>query len=89
MNIKDIEGACPKFGHQVKERKEGAAKIYNYNPMDYRDVTNVDFKSTRSINPLMPTYTIRDDDDKTCEIGHVAGSFPNILPPARTDKNFL
>jgi hypothetical protein len=88
MNIKDIEGASPKLGHEVKERSEGYGKPYNYNPMDYRDVTNVDFKSTRVNNPLMPTYTIRDEDGKTCEIGHVAGSNPNILPPPREDKNF-
>lgn len=88
MNIKDIEGAAPKFGHQVPERKEGFGKVYNYNPMDYRDVTNVDFKSTRQNNPLMPKYTIRDADNKPCEIGHVEGSVPYILPPARKDPNF-
>ena len=64
MNIKDIEGASPSFGHQIKSRNEDFGKQYNYNQMDYRDVTNVDFKSTRQVNPLMPTYWVRDEDNK-------------------------
>lgn len=40
MDITDIDGAKPKFGHEIKERQEGFGKPYNYNPMDYRDVTN-------------------------------------------------
>jgi len=59
--------------------------------MDYRDVTNVDFRSTRFINPLEPTYVVR-DETKNMEIttiGHVAGSKPNVLPPARKDLNFV
>lgn len=39
MSISDIEGAYPSFGHEVKQRTEGFGKPYNYNPMDYRDVT--------------------------------------------------
>jgi len=53
--------------------------------MDYRDVTNVDFKSTRFINPMEPTYVVR-DETKNMEIitiGHVDGSKPCVLPPAR------
>jgi hypothetical protein len=30
--------------------------------MDYRDVTNVDFKSTRTTNPLNPTYVHRTEE---------------------------
>ena len=57
--------------------------------MDYRDVTHVDFKTTRNINPLVPTYIVRDDDGKTQEIGPVEGSVPCVLPPARKDTNFV
>jgi hypothetical protein len=59
--------------------------------MDYRDVTNVDFKSSRFINPLEPTYVVR-DETKNMEIvtiGPVSGSKPNVLPPARKDLNFV
>lgn len=37
--------------------------------MDYRDVTNCDFKSTRVTNPLMPTYVVRDENKAIAEIG--------------------
>jgi len=59
--------------------------------MDYRDVTNVDFKTSRTTNPLDPTYVIRDESNnmEICEIGRVAGSQPNVLPPARKDLNFV
>jgi hypothetical protein len=44
--------------------------------MDYRDVTNVDFRSTRVTNPLDPTYVVRDETKnmEICEIGRVQGS---------------
>ena len=69
MDISDIDGAKPKFGHEIKERREGFGKVYSYDPMDYRDVTNTQFKSKRDTNPLMPTYTVRDDDNKPVQIG--------------------
>ena len=53
------------------------------------DVTHCDFKTTRTTNPLMPSYTIRDEDNKVTSIGEVKGSSPNVLPPARKDENFL
>lgn len=53
------------------------------------DVTHCDFKSTRTTNPLMPTYTVRDEDNKLDTIGKVRGSSPNVLPPARKDERFL
>ena len=56
--------------------------------MDYRDVTHVDFKTTRHTNPLQPTYVARDENDKTTEIGKVTGSEPCVLPPARKDERF-
>jgi hypothetical protein len=36
----------------------------------------------------MPTYIIRDDDDKQITIGPVAGSTSYTLPPERQDPNF-
>jgi len=56
--------------------------------MDYRDVTNVDFKTTRRVNPLEPTYTVRDEDKNVCTIGPIGQNKPNVLPPARQDENF-
>lgn len=54
-----------------------------YNVMNYRDVTHADFKSTRTVNPLQPEYKVRDEDGKVTDIGEVAGSKPNVLPPPR------
>lgn len=87
MNIKDIEGTGANFGHQVKERNMD--KVKNYNPMDYRDVTNVDFRTTRVVDPLNPTYLVKDDDNKCVKIGPVDGSIPVTLPPPRKDTNFV
>mmetsp|Transcript_9374 Transcript_9374/g.14265 ORF Transcript_9374/g.14265 Transcript_9374/m.14265 type:complete len:122 (+) Transcript_9374:652-1017(+) len=57
--------------------------------MDYRDVTHCDFKTKRSTNPLMPSYMIRDEEDKLCDIGDVKGSKPHVLPPPRQDKSYI
>ena len=57
--------------------------------MDYRDVTHVDFKTTRHVNPLAPVYITRDENDKKVAIGSVFGSKPQVLPPARKDENFV
>ena len=56
--------------------------------MDYRDVTQHTFVSNRVGNPLMPTYLVKNDDNKFEQIGEVRGSKPNVLPPARTDPAF-
>ena len=58
-----------------------------YNQYDYRDVTDPTFKSSRHVNPLMPTYTVRDDNNKLMQIGQVKGSTPVVLPPAHDEKN--
>lgn len=36
----------------------------------------------------MPTYTVRNEDDKVHQIGPVEGSVPFVLPPKREDPNF-
>ena len=84
MNIHDIEGT------KAKPHTFSRVENKSYHCMDYRDVTNVDFKTTRSTNPLEPTYIIRDETKnmEICEIGRVPGSQPNVLPPARQDPNF-
>ena len=70
MLVKDIEGT------QARPHTYTRAENKNYHCMDYRDVTNVDFKTTRTTNPLEPTYIIRDETNnmEICEIGRVAGS---------------
>lgn len=84
MRISDIEGTLARVRHPSRPNGEN-----QYNYLEYRDVTHNDFKSTRSTNPLNPSYTIRDEYGKLCEINKVPGSEPNVLPPPRKDENFL
>jgi hypothetical protein len=53
--------------------------------MDYSDITQATFKTTRTSNPLCPTYMARDDTGNVVEIGDVEGSRPKGLPPQRKD----
>jgi hypothetical protein len=57
MNITDIEGTKARARHFTRPGGEAS-----YKNMDYRDVTDVDFKTTREVNPLEPTYTVRDEE---------------------------
>ena len=70
MSIHDIDGT------KAKPHTYSRAENKAYHCMDYRDVTNVNFKSTRTTNPLEPTYINRDETKnmEICEIGRVAGS---------------
>lgn len=83
MKIDDIHGTKARVRHPTRPNGDN-----QYTYLDYRDVTDVDFKSKRSTNPLMPSYVHRDEDKKICEIGDVRGSKPNVLPPPRQDKEF-
>ena len=89
MDISDIDGAFPKFGHEIKERSEGFGIPYNYDAMNYRDVTHTNFVSKRHIDPLMPSYVVRDLDNKPTTIGDVDGSHPCSLPPERKNPDFM
>ena len=84
MNIKDIDGTNARPRHFTRPGGEGS-----YQSMDYRDVTDVDFKSTRTVNPLEPSYTIRDENKEVCTIGPIGQNKPHVLPPARQDVNFI
>lgn len=87
MDINDIEGTKARMRHAPRPGKGTSSQIFNQ--MDYRDVTHIDFKTSRHINPLVPTYITRDDKKQKVEIGKVMGSEPVVLPPARQDKNFV
>lgn len=73
MDISDIEGAAPVPKHKLRTHSEIPA-AGRPNAMDYRDVTHVDFKTKRSVNPLQPTYLVKDEEGKAMEIGSVFGS---------------
>jgi hypothetical protein len=75
--IDDIPGTKAVFRHQ--ERKNSAG----FTTYDYRDVTQTNFMSKRTVNPLSPTYTIRDEDGNAVQIGEIKGNKPQTLPPKR------
>ena len=80
LNISDIQGS--KSRPRINFRNN---LNMNYSALDYRDVTNADFKTTRTTNPLSPTYIVRDEKGEKTEIGRVPGSIPCVLPPERKD----
>lgn len=82
LGVQDIEGAQPRINQHIKVGRNNR----NYNSLNYRDVTHDYFKSSRSTNPLMPSYMIRDEDGKLVEISDVPGGKPGTLPPPRKDN---
>lgn len=42
-----------------------------YDSFNYADITKAKFTSTRSVNPLMPQYQIRDDTGNLMTIGEI------------------
>jgi hypothetical protein len=65
MKIEDIEGT--KSRPRVFQRP----RMTTFSTLEYSDVTKKSNFLNRSTNPLMPTYMIRDEDGKLCEIGPV------------------
>ena len=74
MNISDIDGTKARARHAARPGRGSSPQVVDQ--MDYRDVTNVDFKSTRTTNPLNPGYVHRTEDGKLTDIGEVKGSHP-------------
>lgn len=81
MKIDDIEGT------KARARVFNRPRDSHYNCMNYDDVTKNSSRFTRCTNPLMPTYTIRDEDGKLTEIGPIHGGSPSCLPAAPKDKD--
>ena len=76
--IDDIPGTKAHFRHQARQNSAG------FTTYDYRDVTKPHFTTTRiGGDPLNPTYTIKDEDGKPCQIGEIKGNKPQVLPPKR------
>jgi len=66
MKINDIQGSS--------SRALTNQRAASYSNIDYRDVTNVEFKSKRHTNPLNPTYKVRDEDDRVVHAGPILGN---------------
>ena len=53
MDVKDIEGTTSK---KVYVRSTA------YDSFNYNDITKTKFVSTRTVNPLSPSYIVKDED---------------------------
>lgn len=79
MDVKDIDGAKAK---KVYVRQTA------YDSFNYTDITKTKFVSSRTVNPLHPTYQVRDQDGQVIEIGGIDRSSPKKLP-TRTTGGFF
>jgi hypothetical protein len=68
MKTDDIEGT------HARPRVFNRPRDSNFSSINYNDVTRDKRHIQRGTNPLMPVYTIRDENNTVCEIGPVAGS---------------
>jgi len=79
MKVNDIDGTKAK-------------KIYvrqtSYDSFAYNDITKTKFVSQRSVNPLSPTYRVRDDQGSIIEIGGIPGSSPKKLIERKNGQFF-
>ena len=65
MDVKDIDGA---------KAKKVYVRHTQYDSFNYADITKNKFASTRSVNPLLPSYQVRDADGNLVTIGAIPGS---------------
>ena len=80
MDVKDIDGA--------KAKKVYVRTTTEYDSFNYNDITKNKFVSSRSVNPLVPAYKVRDDKGEVVEIGSIPGSSPK-RQPERTRGGFF
>ena len=93
INVSDIEGARPRKivsqnvlretlkNDDVKDswpRKPYIRKRTKYEFMDYRDVTNTEFQTKRSTNPLDPFYKMGFVDGSKVKFGPIEGNKPLV-----------
>jgi hypothetical protein len=77
--VNDIDGA---------KAKKVYVRNTVYDSFSYADITKAKFVSSRSVNPLLPCYQVRDDNGNLVSIGEISGSSPKKLPE-RKNGNFF
>jgi hypothetical protein len=81
LAVSDISGAKARAIY-VRRPETG------YSSFNYDDVTKNTFKTSRNVNPLAPTYVIRDENGQPAPYGEIPGSSPTKLPQ-RKDENYF
>jgi hypothetical protein len=79
MDVKDIDGA---------RAKKVYVRTTEYDSFNYADITKAKFVTTRSVNPLLPSYNIRDESGNLVSIGEIPGSSPKKLPERKSGGYF-
>ena len=79
LGVNDIQGAKAK-GPYTRPRTK-------FDAFNYDDVTKDYFRTTRSVNPLHPTYKVRNEEGKLVEIGEIDGNHPKKLPSRKDPFN--
>jgi hypothetical protein len=67
MSIKDIDGS---------KAKRVYVRGTQYDSFNYHDITKVKFVSSRSTNPLNPSYSVKNELGELMNIGEIQGSSP-------------
>ena len=102
INVNDIEGAKPKKitsnnllreslkNDDVKDSwpKKPYIRKSKYEFMDYRDVTDTDFKTSRHINPLEPFYKLNYVDGTKYSFGPIEKNKPAVYSKYLIQKSF-
>ena len=79
LSVNDIHGAKSK-GVYTRPRTK-------FDSFNYDDVTKDYFRTTRSVNPLNPTYKARNEDGKLIDIGEIDKNHPKKLPIRKVPFN--
>ena len=67
MNVNDIEGT---------KGKKTYVRQTSYDSFNYNDITKTKFVTNRSVNPLNPSYMVRNDQGQLVDYGEIPGSSP-------------
>lgn len=62
MNVRDIDGT---------HAKKVYVRTTAYDSFNYSDITKNKFISCRSVNPLAPSYLVKDDKGEVITIGEI------------------
>lgn len=79
MNVNDIEGT---------KGKKTYVRQTSYDSFNYADITKTRFLSTRSVNPLNPSYMVRNEQGELVNYGEIPGSSPKKISERKNGQFF-
>ena len=79
MNVGDIDGT---------KGKKTYVRQTSYDSFNYNDITKTRFLSNRSVNPLNPNYTVRNEQGELVNYGDIPGSSPKRMIERKNGEYF-